>query len=420
MPYRCKHPDCKRTANYNYVGEKPAYCGEHRKENMKNTKDKRCELIGCNEMAYYGLYNEPPIRCHYHKLEGMVQRKQSLCEFNGCNVRACYNYPGESNGLYCLEHRKEDMINVKIKCCDTEGCKERARYNFIGKTYSLKCYNHKLDGMIDKHQKYCLYSGCKKQARYNSKDNNVPQWCGKHKEDGMYCIYKIKCKEPDCEKTASFNFKGKQPIYCKEHITNKEMIDVRSLRCKNDWCDTRINKTTNKNDGYCLFCYVNMFPDRAITRNYKTKESCVVKYVKDTYEEYDWIADKKVEGGCSKRRPDLMLDLGYQVVIIEVDENQHTDYECSCENKRLMEISQDLGHRPIVFIRFNPDDYTTKEGEKITSCWGINKLGVCSIKKTKQKQWEKRLENLNNQIKYWIENKTEKTVEVVQLYYDEN
>ena len=31
--------------------------------------------------------------------------------------------------------------------------------------------------------------------------------------------------------------------------------------------------------------------------------------------------------------------------------------DCSCENKRIMEISQDLGHRPIVFIRFNPDEY---------------------------------------------------------------
>jgi hypothetical protein len=67
----------------------------------------------------------------------------------------------------------------------------------------------------------------------------------------------------------------------------------------------------------------------------------------------------------------LLLDLGYQVIIIEVDENQHTEYDCSCENKRTMQLSQDLGHRPIVFIRFNPDDYE-KDGTSVTSCWFVN------------------------------------------------
>jgi Holliday junction resolvasome RuvABC endonuclease subunit len=50
----------------------------------------------------------------------------------------------------------------------------------------------------------------------------------------------------------------------------------------------------------------------------------------------------------------------------------------------------------------------------------LNGKGICTVKKTKQKEWEERLEALSSQIKYWIEseNKTEKTVEAVQLYYD--
>jgi cellulose synthase/poly-beta-1,6-N-acetylglucosamine synthase-like glycosyltransferase len=51
-----------------------------------------------------------------------------------------------------------------------------------------------------------------------------------------------------------------------------------------------------------------------------------------------------------------------------------------------MEISQDVGHRPLIFIRFNPNDYKTKEG-KVTSCWGLNKTGVCCLKRTKVKEW---------------------------------
>lgn len=63
--------------------------------------------------------------------------------------------------------------------------------------------------------------------------------------------------------------------------------------------------------------------------------------------------------------------------------NQHQDYDCSCENKRLMEISQDVGHRNIVFIRFNPDDYIRADGNKVSSCWEQNGKGVCKIKKKK-------------------------------------
>ena len=108
--------------------------------------------------------------------------------------------------------------------------------------------------------------------------------------------------------------------------------------------------------------------------------------------------------------------------MIEVDENQHVEYDCSCENRRLMEISQDVGHRPVVFVRFNPDDYFTEGGDKITSCWGNNQNGICVVKKSKQKEWHERLNALKSQIQYWIDpdNHTGKTVETIQLFYDTN
>jgi len=44
----------------------------------------------------------------------------------------------------------------------------------------------------------------------------------------------------------------------------------------------------------------------------------------------------------------LLLHTGSQVLIIEINNN----YECICENKMIIELSQDLEHKP---IRFNPD-----------------------------------------------------------------
>jgi len=184
--------------------------------------------------------------------------------------------------------------------------------------------------------------------------------------------------------------------------------------CKTPLCETR---GTKKYNGYCLFCCIHMCPEVSVSRNYKTKEREVTDRIKESFPDFDWILDKKVEGGCSRRRPDLLLDLGERIIIVEVDENKHTTYDCSCENKRLMELSRDLGHRPIVFIRFNPDGYVNSTGKKISSCWRLNGHGVMTIMKTRQKEWDTRISTLKDQVRYWVENSTEKTVEIIELFY---
>jgi hypothetical protein len=271
------------------------------------------------------------------------------------------------------------MINVKDKTCIHEGCKVIPVYNKEGEKKALYCVTHKLEGMVDVKHKTCIHEGCKVRPVYNNEGETKGLYCGTHKLEGM--------------------------------------VDVKNKTCKTYLCSTRVKE---KYDGYCLFCYMNLFPDKPVSRNYKTKEYSVVDHVKTAFPEWSWIADKIIAGGCSKRRPDLLLDLGYQIVIIEIDENQHIDYDCSCENKRIMELSQDLGHRPIVFIRFNPDDYT-KNGKTIPSCWGVNDKGICVVKKSKTNEWVRRLNTLETQIQYWVNptNKTNKTIEIIQLFYDE-
>jgi hypothetical protein len=190
-----------------------------------------------------------------------------------------------------------------------------------------------------------------------------------------------------------------------------------SSLCKSTWCETQA--TNKKYEGYCLSCFVNN-PENAgkpTARNYKTKEVATVGYIKEIYPDFDWVADKQIYDGCSRRRPDLLLDLGSHIIIMEVDENKHTGYECSCENKRLMQLSQDLHHRPIVFIRFNPDSYEGADGKRIASCWRLNKHGVMTITKTKKDEWIHRLETLKQTITYWIETPSDKMVEIVELFY---
>jgi hypothetical protein len=170
-----------------------------------------------------------------------------------------------------------------------------------------------------------------------------------------------------------------------------------------------------KYNGHCLRCCIYLFPDLPISRNYKTKENMVVDTIKESFPDFQWICDRRVNGGSSGRRPDLLLHMETHVIIVEVDENKHSNYECICENKRLMEISQDLNHKPIIFIRFNPDDYIDNHGNKINSCWKVNKLGI--FKLFDIDQWNYRIHMLKEQIVYWMHNASDKTVEIIELFY---
>jgi hypothetical protein len=256
----------------------------------------------------------------------------------------------------------------------------RPVYNYDGQTKGIYCTQHKLPNMIDIKHDRCQNEGCMIRPHYNYEGQNKLLYCAQHKLPNMFII--------------------------------------KNKRCQNSWCYTQI---TDKYDGYCTYCYMHMFPDKPVSRNYKTKEKTVVDYIKTQFQDIDIATDKKIKDGCSRRRPDIFIDLGYQVIIIEIDENQHNNnYDCSCENKRIMELSQDVDHRPIIFIRFNPDDYKSDD-KTISSCWCINKNGLCSVKKSKEKEWNERLNNLKNTITYWLNpnNMTNKIIEIIQLYYDQ-
>ena len=262
----------------------------------------------------------------------------------------------------------------------------------------------------------CIYPDCKVRPIFNKEGETKALYCSQHKLEGMVDVKNKTCIHPDCKVIPIYNKEGEtKALYCSQHKL-EGMVDVKHETCKTYLCYKRVQE---KYDGYCLRCYMYTFPDKPVSRNYKIKEYAVVEYVKTKFPSLNWIADKIISGGCSKKRPDLILDLLYQIVIIEVDENKHTNYDCSCENKRVMELSQDLGHRPIIFIRFNPDNYK-KDGKNISSCWEKDKKGICVLKKTKKNEWSERLDVLKNTINYWInpENKTNKTIETIQLFYD--
>lgn len=257
----------------------------------------------------------------------------------------------------------------------------------------------------------CIHSLTKtecKRCKYKCIHNKQKPTC---KECGgsSICIHnKRKSRCRDCN-GSEICIHNKRKSRCKD--CNGSQL------CKSTFCETYKNKKYNK---YCSRCYIHLFPNEPISRNYKTKEYAVLEFIKNTYPEHTWVNDKTIDGGCSKKRPDIFLDLLTHSIIIEIDENQHKPYD-NCELKRINLLFEDLGDRHIVFIRFNPDDYLDKDNKKITSCWGIDRNGLSSVKKSKRNEWEQRLNTLKNTVDevLHIDNiNTTNPITYTNLFYD--
>ena len=163
---------------------------------------------------------------------------------------------------------------------------------------------------------------------------------------------------------------------------------------------------------YCFRCYCVLNPDAVIPRKYKLKEHHVVDALKTHFkEQITMIFDKPVEGGCSKKRPDVAIDFGSHCLMIEIDENRHVNY--SCEERRMVELYEDVGFRKIIFLRFNPDGY--KEGtHKYISPFRYTRSGILHIDET---EFNRRIEQLLLRINIHRLSEPPKQITVEYLFY---
>lgn len=225
---------------------------------------------------------------------------------------------------------------------------------------------------------------------------NLPTRCAAH-------------RMPDMERVTDICPHGHRAIYCFDcgghHVCNYHSVSG---------CATL---GSAKYDGYCVRCYVHLFPDQPITRQFRIKERHVYDAVVARFPDRGWVLNRTIHGGCSQRRPDIFLDAGTFVVIVEVDEEQHRGY--SCENRRIMELFRDGGCRPVAFVRFNPDGYVDATGRSVSSCFGLDAKGFARVKPSKTGEWHARLEALFGRLSDLLEQpKLDKEVTVVQLFYD--
>jgi hypothetical protein len=410
----CKVHDCNIRPHYNLPDQKRGlYCATHKSDGMINVKNKTCKEPECK--SFSRIFNLPDqkggLYCATHKKDNMINVVNPMCQESECTIRSIFNLPGQKRGLYCATHKKDKMINVKDKTCQEPDCNIQPYYNLPDQKRGLYCATHKKNKMINVKDKTCQEPDCNIQPSYNLPDQKRGLYCAKHKKTDMINVVNPKCEEPECSIEPSYNLPDqKRGAYCVSH-KKSGMVDVKHKTCVE--CN-RI-RSNAKYRYHCLRCFIFKFPEEKISRNYKIKEQHMVDYIREVYPDMAFVFDKTV-GGCSKRRPDAYLDLLTHILIIECDENQHTGYNNNCENKRTMELYTDFSHRPIVFIRFNPDTYTMNN-KKVLSSFKTHKTSGAPMIRNK-KEWTERLTTLKTTIDKHLKTISEKAITIENLYFD--
>jgi hypothetical protein len=196
----------------------------------------------------------------------------------------------------------------------------------------------------------------------------------------------------------------------------RALHDIKRRIIKHYHCSNCLDGVSGKSTQFeplCFRCYCYEHPDEIIPFRFKMKEHFFTDALKDYLEtmksdiNIDYqppVFDKIIDNSCSRRRPDVLIDCYTHCVILELDENQHFGY--SCENKRICELFQDLGSRPLVVLRLNPDSY--KDGVRHQGCFHYRK-GKISIRK---KEWNNRCLRIFSKMSFYMQNIPSKEITV--------
>ena len=274
-------------------------------------------------------------------------------------------------------HKKCEHNKQKYFCKDCGGkgyCNHGKLRHNCNECSTSKCEH-------GKQKYYCKDCGGKSYCEHNrnKKDCTVCKGC-------MVCSHgkrKRTCVECKGSSICEHNTRKSICILCKgSSICHHDKIKKDCISCTPEngcqHCHSVFIKHSRWKP-YCFRCYCVLHPDIKIPRQFKLKEHYVMDALKEHYKDtLTMTFDKTIEGGCSKHRPDLFIDFGTHCLIIEIDENQHTNY--ICEQKRMIALYEAIGFRKVVFIRFNPDGYNSQT-EKYKSPFGYTPTGMISINK---------------------------------------
>jgi hypothetical protein len=167
--------------------------------------------------------------------------------------------------------------------------------------------------------------------------------CARHHKEGMISHPKRRCVEEECRNLALWGVSVAR--HCETHRQAEELNLVHQ-RCASCGLPDLLAPDTQ----LCDTCD----PNALATYRRGRKENVIRRVFEEAG--LHFVHDRVVARGCGRERPDFRFDDPAHVTIVEVDENQHRLY--SCERARMVNLCQ-ASWKPHVFIRYNPDGFTT-------------------------------------------------------------
>ncbi len=331
--------------------------------------------VKCDKQASYGDEKEEIVLyCKSHKRENDICLRSSKCihldEKGRCRTQPSYGNEKDRKLLYCVKHKRDTDIELKSTKCIVDKCKKQAVY---GTDKKIHCYNHKDENEIDLCSNKCKYVDndgikCTTVASFGEK---IREFCSKHKKDKDKCLAGYQC------------------ILCSKNEAHYGLSTQRE---------------------YCAGCFAFLFPNSKQARVYLFKQNTIINELKKHFN-FD-IIDRKINGGCSDRKPDLIIDCFTHIINIEIDEEQHKhkSYTPECDESRYNELFSDFADRPFICIRFNPDNYII--GKDIHYGCFRNKTTI------NNEELNKRINILIKEIKYSKENIPNELFTIKFLFYD--
>ncbi len=405
MPRKCQFDDCTKCPVYGIELKKPTHCKEHATDQMIDVINKRCQYTDCKKRPAFGTQRGKPTHCKEHATDQMIDVVSKRCQFDDCTKHPVYGIELKKP-THCKEHATDDMVDVRSKRCQYMDCTKRPTFGLQWKK-PIHCKNHATDEMFDVKNKRCQYDGCTKQPAFGTQWCK-PTHCKEHATDEMIDVTHKHCQFDGCTKCPVYGIELKKPTHCKEHATD-QMIDVKNKRCST--CNSI--RTNPKFKPNCARCHYYLHPDDPRLRNYKTREQAFMLPLKAKYP--DMILDTIINGGCSRRRPDGLIECITHSVVIEIDEDQHIGYSPQCENRRTMEIFSDLGSRPVIFVRLNPDSYV-RAGKRVKAVFHTSKSGEFKANKL---EFSRRFSALCSAVQLAIDSEPTCEVSYNQLFFND-
>ena len=414
---RCQHTEersdgivrCTTQPSFNHEGQKTAlYCKTHALTGMVDILNRRCQQAGCTTHPSFNHEGQKTaLYCKSHALTGMVNIVSPRCQQAGCTTLPTFNHEGQKTALYCKNHALTGMVNiVSPRCQHTEErsdgivrCTKGPCFNHEGQKTALYCKSHALTGMVNIVSPRCQHTEersdgivrCTTGPSFNHEGQKTALYCKTHALTGMVDIKNPRCQHTEeridgivrCTKGSWNGIPGHRPTHCAEHRTDG-MITHPLRRCEENKCPSfalyGMNSTPTHCESHkapqhmnlvqhtCVICEVLDYVDderkcgrcsEYLTKKLHLRKQRQVKLWMDAhlnlknYTSYDRQWDG---GSCGKERPDFVWDCKTHYVILEVDEFQHRERPCECEQTRMVNVVQGMG-MPCLWVRYNPDEF---------------------------------------------------------------